>query len=362
MKHLGPVARTVLDLGGFMAKQQEGKFWKICYSNKLQGTFTFTPCLFLQMFKFVYACISWEDLRWHPWLHFCGFNLCNWLWRTGLVQKGLGLSVSCDWIKGEWGWNGRSCKSVAVNHVWTKCAHAPLHKWTGEGERANICISHAGVWGGCEGGHWSSWSRLEPRRWCWWKGRNYCGAWEGMRRHLLPQCLLEFMIRILTAGDFGRWLSRTEATRFRWNLRCCWMKGEEDVELKGGLVKLWDFKSGGDAWSSWLVWRRRVSGTGGGRWCEDTNVNPLHNFMSFHFITTAPSHLPVQCFFPSSFTLLRSFHSRKVTRVSTVTSRAQKGGISTTWWHHHHHELMIAIWGHVFKHIARRKAVHLQQF
>ena len=24
------------------------------------------------------------------------------------------------------------------------------------------------------------------------------------------------------------------------------------------------------------------------RWCEDTNVNPLHNFMSFHFITTAP--------------------------------------------------------------------------
>ena len=176
------------------------------------------------MFKFVYACISWEDVRWHPWLHFCGFNLCNWFWRTGLVQKGLGLSVSCDWIKGEWGWNGRSCKSVAVNHVWTKCAHAPLHKWTGEGERANICISHAGVWGGCEGGHWSSWSRLEPRRWCWWKGRNYCGAWEGMRRHLLPQCLLEFMIRILTAGDFGRWLSRTEATRFRWNLRCCWMK------------------------------------------------------------------------------------------------------------------------------------------
>ena len=46
------------------------------------------------------------------------------------------------------------------------------------------------------------------------------------------------MIRILTVGDFGRWLSRTEATRFRWNLRCCWMKGEEDVELKGGLVKL----------------------------------------------------------------------------------------------------------------------------
>ena len=148
MKHLGPVARTVLDLGGFMAKQQEGKFWKICYSNKLQGKFTFTPCLFLQMFKFVYACISWEDLRWHMWMHFCGFNLCNWLWRTGLVQKGLGLSVSCDWIKGEWGWNGRSRKSVAVNHVWTKCAHAPLHKWTGEGERANICISHAGVWGG----------------------------------------------------------------------------------------------------------------------------------------------------------------------------------------------------------------------
>ena len=95
---------------------------------------------------------------------------------------------------------------------------------------------------GCEGGHWSSWSRLEPRRWCWWKGRNYCGAWEGMRRHLLPQCLLEFMIRILTVGDFGRWLSRTEATRFRWNLRCCWMK-RGGCWIEGGFGEIVRFQN-----------------------------------------------------------------------------------------------------------------------
>ena len=127
-----------------------------------------------------------------------------------------------------------------------------------------------------------------------------------------------------------------------------------------GLVKLWDFKirmrcvklltcmeeKGGSVplrreWQTGglmvaLVWRHQCqhcdnkyeSST---ELCEDTNVNQLHNSITTLLPNPPPSISLIQCFFPSSFTLLRSFHSRKVTRVSTVTGRPPGGG------NHHHH-------------------------
>ena len=117
-------------------------------------------------------------------------------------------------------------------------------------------------------------------------------------------------------GFWQIWLSRTEGTRIRRSLRFYWVRRRRIVDLKAGLVKLWDFKIRMRCVNLLTCmkekgqWHRREEGGGTGVTTQmSTHCITLCPFVPSH---QSPSHHPD---IPPNITIFTQIRRRIFTQI-----------------------------------------------